>query len=190
MQRKLTINVPWLVAALALTGIAIVIWLAFPGTGNSRSAAPPPPGGPVVRYAANVWTGDPFETGDSDVVFWERKLPINNQEFKAIFITVTGTAQTDNGDVLELSCAVNGNDCDEFGNVPVQNTNGVTLPWNSFTQTWCVPLTQKSPRITLDFSSVPNNDTVFMEHVVVYVDAVRMDAACTSQGFIPTSLPE
>lgn len=190
MQRRLTVNVPWLVAALALLGLAIVIWLAFPGTGKSRSASPPPPGGAVVRYAANVWTGDTFETGDQDVVFWERKLPINNQEFKAIFITVTGTARTEDGDVLALSCAVNGNDCDAYGDVTVQNSDGVTLPWNSFTQTWCVPLTQKSPRITLDFSSVPTDDTVFMDHVVVYVDAARMDAACTDGGFIPTQLPQ
>ncbi len=51
-----------------------------------------------MRYAANVWTGDTFETGGEDVVFWERKLPINNQEFKAIFVTVAGTARTENGE--------------------------------------------------------------------------------------------
>jgi hypothetical protein len=189
MQRKLTINVPWLVAALALTGLAIVIWLAFPSSGKSRSASPPPPGGPVVRYAANTWTGAPLETDGTDVVFWERKLPINNQEFKAIFITVTGTAQTFGGSILTLSCQVNGSDCDDFGDVPVQNSFFVNLPWNNITQTWCVPLTQKSPRVTLDFSSVEGEGFVSMEHVVVYVDAVRMDAACTSQGFIPTSVP-
>jgi hypothetical protein len=174
------------VAAGIFVGLlAVAVWLAFPGTGRSGSS-----GGikkaPLYRLAASSWTAGPFQASAGPAVtFYDRTLPVKSTAYKALYVTVTGTAHQTNGDILALTCELNGGACDSYGTVRVANTGANAWVDNSFTQTWCVTPSGSEQHLELSelAAGLPTN-TVYIEHVNVIVDASSTTDACSTEGFV------
>jgi hypothetical protein len=182
MQRRLTINVPWAIAALALALAGTMLWLTFPPVGHSliRSAKNR---AQLYRLAANTW-GEEISTDQEEAqIFYDRTLPVNVSDFRVLFITLTATSDQHDGAKLQLSCWVDGNNCDTYGNPVNVAFENADLHDNSITQTWCVAVTgpPSQKEIQLGLSS-SNGGDVFMEHGAIYVDAAGLAAACGSDG--------
>lgn len=167
--------------------VAVLGWLVFPGAGRGGS------GGikkaPLYRLAADSWNSGAFQASvGTPVTFYDRTLPVKSSAYKALYVTVTGTAHQTNGDVLSLGCSLNGNACDSYGpSVRVANTGASSWVSNSFTQTWCV--TPSGNEQHLQLAEIAANDglptnTVYIEHVNVVVDASSTTGACSPEGFV------
>ena len=101
---------------------AVSAWLVFPGAGLGGSASIKK--APLYRLAANSWNSGAFQaSAGPPTVFYDHTLPVKSSAYKALYVTVTGTAHQTNGDILGLSCSLNGNPCDSYGPlVRVANT--------------------------------------------------------------------
>ena len=61
-----------------------------------------------------------------------RHAAVKSSAYKALYVTVTGTAHQTNGDILALSCSLNGNPCDSYGPlVRVANMGANSMDGNS-----------------------------------------------------------
>ena len=189
MNRSLTVRLRWVVAMGMFVGlVAVLAWLAFPGKGQGGSS-----GGikkaPLYRLAASSWNSTAFSTSASPFgrLFYDRTLPVKSTAYKALYVTVTGTAHQTNGDILALTCTLNGSPCDAYGKVRVANTGANSWLSNSFSQTWCVTPGGNEQHLQLvEFadSDLPPTNTVYIEHVNVIVDASSTTDACSTQGFV------
>ena len=187
MHRFLTVRRPWVVAMGMLVVFAVLIWLAFPGAGRGGGTGIKK--APLYRLAANSGNSVFSASIGSPRLFYDRTLPVKSTTYKALYVTVAGTAHQTNGDILALACTLNGSPCDSYGlgKVRVGNTGANSWESNSFSQTWCVTPTgtEQQLRLILVAEGVPPpTNTVYIEHVNVIVDASSTTDACSTQGFI------
>jgi hypothetical protein len=191
MQRRLTINVPWAVAAGMFVALAIVVlWLAFPGAGSGRVAASPP--GAIQRVAMDAWNPGEISTDSADpLVFYDRTVKPPKEDYKTLLITFTATSDQHGEGRLAISCTAAGNPCDSYegddgSSVILGNHAGMDWHDNSVTQSWCAIKTGNTQiQLAID-NAYASGDTeedprVFFEHAVVTVDAVNI-AGCTEGG--------
>ncbi len=191
MQRRLTINVPWAVAAGMFVALAIVVlWLAFPGAGSGRVAASPP--GAIQRVAMDAWNPGEISTDSAEpLVFYDRTVKPPKEDYKTLLITFTATSDQHGEGRLAISCMADGGTCDPYegedgSSVILGNHGGGDWHDNSVTQSWCA-IKRGNTRIRLAIDNayfvgeVEETPNVYFEHAVVTVDAVNI-AGCTEGG--------
>lgn len=96
-----------------LVAFAVLIWLAFPGAGRGGGTGIKK--APLYRLAANSGSSIFSASIGSPRLFYDRTLPVKSTTYKALYVTVTGTAHQTNGDILALMCTLNASPCDSYG---------------------------------------------------------------------------
>src|SRR4051812_32675461 len=138
MQRRLTINVPWALATGLFAVLAtLLIWLAFPGAGDSRGLSTQ--AGAISRLGQDSWNdGEVFaRNAEEPVIFYDKRVSAS-KDYKTLFVTFTATSHQTQG-AVNLWCYIDGQDCDAYGNpVIVQWNEGADWHSNSVTQSWCI----------------------------------------------------
>lgn len=198
MQRRLTISVPWTLAAGLFAVLAtLLIWLSFPGASDSRSLALQ--NGAMLRLAQDSWNDGQISSDSTEpVVFYDKKVGAS-KDYTTLYVTFTATSEQHEG-AVNLSCWIDGNDCDSYGNpVRLQWNEGADWHDNSVTQSWCIQARKGEITLGLDntdgggeglapiiHAPTPKDGLgvgVFIEHATVTIDAVKI-AGCTANHWI------
>lgn len=192
MQHRLTLRIPWLFAAGALVAGVVVALLVFPGSGSSSGLGGKTPS--FNRIGASAWNAGEISTEDTEdgLVFYDKTFAVK-ADVKELFVTLFATSDQHDNATLQLGCFVGGVPCDSYDEGWVTVGNHADFDWhdNSISQSWCVKLNGNSATRNLQLAMRSGGEgaggEVFMEHVVVYVDAAGGGVSCGDDGFIANS---
>lgn len=133
---------------------------------------------------SSQWAEGEISTSSSHNLYTNTVAVPNNMH--TLYVTVTGTSDDHNSAVQHLICHVDANGCDPNADIRIINVGPNDWHDNSVVARWCLPVTPgTSPTtnhtVTIDQSS-SNGGNVYIEKIVITVDADTNANACTNFG--------